>query len=86
MRKYAFVGEGYDKEENLDVLLFVPINAPTWSSDEEGAGYVCINRETGEFFNFLPYGTTELPTFTIDDVIAMQSAQADIPVMFPDVQ
>jgi hypothetical protein len=39
---------------------------------------VCIERTLGELYAYLPFGTTELPVFTEEDIEAMKLAQADI--------
>ncbi len=78
MQRYAFAPIGYDEEANLDILMFVPDDAPEWSTDQEGSGHLCIERATGNHYAYLPFGTTELPTFTEEDIEGMKLAQADI--------
>lgn len=78
MQQYAFAPEGFDIEANIDVLLFVPIDAPTWSSDEPRSGFVMRDRASGDLNAYVPFGTTELPVFTEEDIEAARLVALDI--------
>jgi hypothetical protein len=78
MQNFAFAPEGFDTEANIDVLLFVPTEAETWSATEAGAGYAMRDRATGELTAYLPFGTHTLPAFTEDDKEAARLAALDI--------
>lgn len=74
MQAFAFAPERFDEVTNLDILLFVPADAETWSDDEEGAGYVGRNRTTGQLVAL----STPLPNFSEQDIENARLAAIDL--------
>jgi hypothetical protein len=76
MQAFAFAPERFDEVTNLDILLFVPDDAETWSDDEEGAGYVARNRTTGQLTAVSPH--RPLPNFSEQDIENARLAALDL--------